>query len=226
MKTRVLSAVGAFCLQAALILAVLFAVTFDRAFYTAEYQKLGVYDSCGADSDTLELATDIVLDYLRGTADGMSGTGVIDGETRDIFGEDERMHMADVKGLFELALVVILTCGIIAIVCMIAAGRGGNAVRKCAAQGALTGMGVFAVLLGAAVAWFAVDFSGAFTAFHHLLFRNGLWLMDPDTQFMIRMFPAQFFADMGLKIAEYTGMAVVGEAAVICIAGFGRGKMA
>ncbi len=226
MKTKVLSAIGAFCLQAALILAILFAVTFDREFYTTEYQKLGVYDSCGADSSTLELATDIVLDYLRGTADGMGGTGVIDGEARDIFGTDERTHMADVKGLFELALVVILVCGVVAIICMLAAGRGGNAMRKSAAQGALTGMGIFVVLLGAAAIWFAVDFSGAFTAFHHLLFNNGLWLMDPDTQFMIRMFPSQFFADMGLRIAEYTGMAVVGEVTVICIAGFGRGRMA
>ena len=50
---KTLAAVGMFCFQAAIVLVMLFAAAFDRGFYISEYQKLGVYESCGADSDTL-----------------------------------------------------------------------------------------------------------------------------------------------------------------------------
>ena len=111
---------------------------------------------------------------------------MIDGELRDIFGADERAHMVDVKRLFELALVVMLCAGVVAIASALLAGRD----RRRTAQGALIGMGVFAALLAAAGIWCALDFNSAFNAFHGLLFDNGLWIMDPATQFMIRMFPS------------------------------------
>lgn len=218
---KTLAAVGMFCFQAAIVLVMLFAAAFDRGFYISEYQKLGVYESCGADSDTLERATDITIDYLKGKADDMSGAGTIDGAEREIFGEDERSHMVDVKWLFQTGLLTALGCCIVAAVCMIAAGRGGDRFKRDVAKGALVGIGAFAVLLGAFAAWCVSDFNGAFNAFHHLLFRNGLWLMNPDTQFMIRMFPAQFFSDMGARIAAYVGIAVAAEITLICFAGFG-----
>lgn len=216
MKSRVFGAAGALALQLTLVLVMLFAVAFDRGFYSREYETLGVYESCGAERETLEHATDIVLDYLRGDTDDMSGAGVIDGQQREIFGMDERMHMADVKQLFQLALIVLLVSGAAAIACMLLAGR----LRRETAQGALLGIGVFIAALGAMALWFAADFGGAFTAFHHLLFNNGLWLMDPRTQFMIRMFPQQFFADMGLRLAIFTGTGILMEIFVVCMAGF------
>ena len=136
MRARTFGAVGALALQVLLVLAMLFAVTFDRAYYSSEYERLGVYESCGADAVTLERATDILLEYLRGRADGLSGQGVIDGELRDIFGADERAHMVDVKRLFELALVVMLCAGVVAIASALLAGRD----RRRTAQGALIGM--------------------------------------------------------------------------------------
>lgn len=221
---KALAALGMFCLQVGLVLAILLAAAFDRGFYTDEYQKLGVYESCGADRDTLERATDITIDYLKGKAEDMSGSGVIDGEEREIFGEDEKSHMADVKRLFQLAVITALGCCIAAAVCIALAGRGGNEQRRCTAQGALCGVAAFVLLLGAFGAWCAVDFASAFNAFHHVLFRNGLWLMNPQTQFMIRMFPAQFFSDMGARIAAYAGIAVAAEIIFVVFAGFGGRK--
>lgn len=216
MKARTLGAVGALALQVLLALAMLFAVTFDRAHYSSEYARLGVYESCGADADTLERATDILLEYLSGSADGLSGQGVIDGELRDIFGEDERAHMQDVAALYERALIVMLGAGAVAITCVLMAGRD----RRRLAQGALLGMGAFAVMLGLAGLWCALDFNSAFNAFHRLLFNNELWLMDPETQFMIRMFPAEFFAGMAQRIALYTGAGMVAQAAIYGFTGF------
>lgn len=215
-RARTLGAVGALALQVLLVLAMLFAVTLDRAHYSSEYARLGVYESCGADAETLERATNMLLEYLRGGADGLSGRGVIDGEERDIFGEDEIAHMADVKRLYETALIVMLCAGAAAIACLLLAGRD----RRRAAQGALIGLAAFAALLAAAGIWCASDFDAAFNAFHGLLFNNELWLMNPDTQFMIRMFPAELFSGMGLRIAAYSAMGMAAQLAIYCILGF------
>lgn len=220
MRARIMGALGTLALQVALVLAMLMVVAFDRGWYVREYEQLGVYESCGADAETLERATDIVIEYLRGASPDMSGVGTIDGEARQIFGADERAHMVDVRELFRLAAWALMGSGAAAVVCLLLAGRRGRET----AQGALMGMGVFLGALAAMVIWCASDFSGAFTAFHHLLFSNGLWLMDPRTQFMIRMFPQQFFVDMGLRLATLTGLGMLMEVFVICIAGFGGRK--
>ena len=218
MRARTLGALGAFALQITLLMAVLFMAAFDRGWYLDEYARLGVYESCGADEETLARATDIVIGYLRGTAEDMGGAGVIDGQAREIFGADERAHMADVRELFWLAALALLAGGAGASVCLLLAGRR----RRETAHGALMGMGAFIAALGALALWCAVDFGAAFTAFHRLLFSNGLWLMDPDTQFMIRMFPQQFFVDMASRIAVLAGVGMLAEVFVICAAGFGR----
>lgn len=220
MRSRVLGALGALALQVALVLAALFMAAFDRGFYFSEYARLGVYESCGADAETLERATDITIDYLRGTAPDMSGEGVIDGVRRDIFGADERAHMQDVRELFKLALIVLLISGAVAIACLLLAGRQARGT----AQGALIGMGAFLLIMAIAAIWCACDFEGAFLAMHGALFTNELWQMDARTQFMIRMFPQQFFADMGLRIALFTGVGMATEAFIIYMTGFGGRK--
>lgn len=217
-KSKVWGALGAFALQIMIVITALLAVTFDRTYYSAEYKRLGIYDACGADAETLENATDMLLEYLSGRRENIEGRGVIDGAERDIFLADERAHMADVKRLFELAAVTLIIAGAAAVTCLLLSGRNGRA----AAKGALTGIGLFALMLAAVGLWCAVDFSGAFNMFHRLLFRNGLWRMDPNTQFMIRMFPAEFFADMGGRIAVFTAAGIVPEIIItVCIAGFG-----
>ena len=57
------------------------------------------------------------------------------------------------------------------------------------------------VPLGAFAAWAAVDFSSAFTFFHEVLFTNDLWLLDAQTDLLVRLLPEQFFIDIAGVIA-------------------------
>ena len=63
------------------------------------------------------------------------------------------------------------------------------------------GLGALLVPLGAFAVWAAVDFSSAFTFFHEVLFTNDLWLLDPETDMLLRLLPEQFFADFAGTIA-------------------------
>lgn len=70
--------------------------------------------------------------------------------------------------------------------------------------------------LGAFALWAAIDFSGAFTFFHHLLFANDLWLLDPRTDLLIRICPSSMFASMGLRIGARALLWMVGAPAAAC----------
>lgn len=53
------------------------------------------------------------------------------------------------------------------------------------------------------------DFTAWWTRFHLLTFVNDLWLLDPEKDWLIRMFPEQFFYDAVKGIAVRFAMASV-----------------
>ena len=200
-KCAIFGAAAGFFLQAALLLLLLMSVALDENFYFAEYRAHGVYERCGAPAETLDAATDIITGYLRGTREDMSGIGCVDGEIREIFSQDEKDHMKDVRGLFVTAYVVLGLSAVLALVCVLCM-RGD---RKKATRGFLCGMGLFALAIAVLAALIALDFNAAFLTMHKLLFRNGLWRMTWD-EFMIRMFPEEFFSDACVRIGlRYLG---------------------
>ena len=55
-------------------------------------------------------------------------------------------------------------------------------------------LGLLLVIAVAALA----NFTGAFTVFHEIFFRNNFWLLDARTDLLINMFPEGFFEDIAL----------------------------
>ena len=55
--------------------------------------------------------------------------------------------------------------------------------------------------IGLLVAAISTDFNRAFRTFHKLFFRNDMWLLDPDEDWVIRLLPEGFFLDMCISIA-------------------------
>ncbi len=107
------------------------------------------------------------------------------------FMEDEIEHMRDVRGLVLLGWRVVGACAAIWALGVFSARGLGKRARANCALAALIAVG----LLGAGIAIaFAVDFYGAFVAFHRLFFRrNTLWLMDPRIHRMVVVYNEAFF---------------------------------
>ena len=78
--------------------------------------------------------------------------------------------------------------------------------RRCAWLAPL----ILLIPLGGFALWACVDFDGAFTFFHRLLFNNDLWLLDPRTDLLIRICPESMFMAMGLRIGLYSLGAMLG----------------
>lgn len=75
---------------------------------------------------------------------------------------------------------------------------------------------VVTIVFAAVGIWAAVDFDFFWINFHKIFFTNDLWMLDPRTSLMIRMFSSQFFFDM---VAGILVIFIIVIAAILIISG-------
>lgn len=174
---------------------------FDSRFYADEYAKYDTASYVGVESRDLNAATDVLLSYIEDKRGDLDLTVNIGGEQRQYYNEREKAHMVDVKNLY-LSAVNFAIYGSIAACALFAACF--LIMNKKALRAVLFGIynSAYVILAGFAIlaAWAASDFDGFWTRFHMVFFRNDLWILDPRTDLMIRMFQSGFFFDLVLLI--------------------------
>ncbi len=190
------------------ILTALHAVGVDDALYFKLQMEAGILPEAGVSEDELRDIDRRLADYLRGDSAAL--------EDAPPFNDREMTHMADCQRLFALLRKVrsrLIPWAVLLIVGGAYLLQNRRKARRCAWLAPL----ILLIPLGAFALWAAVDFDGAFTFFHRLLFTNDLWLLDPRTDLLIRICPESMFAAMGLRIAllGLGGMAGVTALAVL-----------
>ena len=173
-----LTALGFLCLFAALLLMVVANCGTNDGIYRELQEANGLPEAAGVTQEEMERLDGMLADYLSGDEAALDNSP---------FNEKERTHMRDVLELFDLARAVRNALFVIA------AGL--------LAAGLWLSRGALLLPLGAFAIWAAADFSGAFTFFHETLFTNDLWLLNPETDLLLRLLPEQFFADFAGVIA-------------------------
>ena len=136
----------------------------------------------------------------------------VDGVEQDAFNAREIQHMEDCARLFDLLRTVrwvVLVAFILVWVIQFALERKtGEKVNT----PALMWLGSLILIVPLAIfgVWSAIDFNSAFNFFHRILFTNDLWLLNPETDLLIRICPASMFASMGLRIALRAAVILLG----------------
>lgn len=170
-------------------------VALDPTQYDAIQAQIDVYDSVGMDASALGRVNVLLSDYLSGKTDELSIEEEVCGIRQQVFNENEKLHMVDVVNLFRIAhglkIALLIGAVILAAAGMLLGGRDFSEILPRSLKGFLLTAGI---ILPAMIASFlAVGFERMFILFHQLLFTNDLWLMNPATDAMIRMFPGEFF---------------------------------
>lgn len=176
-------------------------IALDSAAYDRIQAEIGHYDYIGLTPDAQSRVNRVLSDYLAGRRQDVEIEETLLGSVRQVFNEDEKAHMTDVLNLFRLERSVRTAClaaGVILLALSVLLAPGDSAKR------ALAGLKASFIALLAAVTALALlyAFSGfdrLFILFHQLLFTNDLWLMDPRTDAMIRMFPSEFFGTIAAQ---------------------------
>jgi len=211
-------ALGAF-LAIAVFLAVLstsiLGVSFDREFYAAQYSALGVPEDLRVDLPTLMSYTEVLIDYLRGEVPSPNVVATVRGRNGLLYGEREVKHLRDVRELFALTFLV-RNVSMVAVLLLGAILYWLRVLSK-GARAYLCGSAVIFGLLSIGGLLAALDFTHYFTLFHLLTFDNDLWLLNPATEYLIRMVPEPFFMAAALRIALLT----VGKFALVGMVALG-----
>ncbi len=209
----VMACAGTAMIVIATLVAVVETVAFDRAFYSREYGRLNTAAYVGVDQKTLDGATTVLLDYLQGKRENLDFEAQIGEESREYYNDREKAHMADVAKLNQNAVGMMVgffsAGGALLAVAFVFCARRYVVWKSCF----FTMIGILAVFFVLAV-WAACDFNAFWISFHYVFFTNDLWMLDPQTSLLIRMYEEAFFFDLvGKILAWFLGMIA---AALVC----------
>ncbi len=165
--------------------------TLNRPIFSYHFNKSDIMSDTKMSHDDLMRSADKLIRYIKNKDDDLEIEAVVDGETREVFNEREKLHMVDVKNLYlavrfikRIALFLML-----AILVLLRKNEIYGAVIK-ATLYVIPAISVLIVILGG---MFALDFNTNFVKFHLLFFDNDLWILNPNTDILINIVPEAYF---------------------------------
>ena len=173
---RVLSFLFGWCF---IIVCVVFSIkstALNPDFYIPKYEEMELASDIGVSKKDLNQSIRLLLDYLDDKRDDIKGHITWYGVSQETFNEKETSHMVDVKALYQNALKVAKMAFII--------------LGLVVLYFYLNDKTLMLVFFGF---WILTDFTSFWTWFHTIFFSNQLWLLDPNTDFMICMLPETIF---------------------------------
>ena len=167
------------------------------------------------DSDLRQVGADI-RSYINSGDEPLDVRTSILGTELDLFNDREVAHMKDVKQLVR-GVYVLTVASALYLAAMVVIGfalyRGrfvADLARRLACGGGLT---LVLLLVFGLVA--LVGFDSVFLKFHQLSFANDFWRLDPRTDYLVRIFPQDFWFDATLWVA----VRAISGASILTVAG-------
>ncbi len=177
--------------------------------YEYGFQKYDVSQTTGLAEVELETAATGLISYFNSDDEDITLTVVKDGEPFELFNEREIAHLRDVKDLIWLDYWVLLVTLIYTL------GYAGFSLIwgkdwRWLARGVVVGSGITLALMLALGLGILLGFDQLFWQFHVISFTNELWQLDPTRDYLIMLFPRDFWYDAATFCALATaGLAVV-----------------
>ena len=178
---------------------------FNISFYNKQHNKIKLYDQSiseyiGIDDKQLEDLTIFVLDYLNDKNDFLDLEMNIKGEKREVFTQDEKDHMVDVKKLnlnarhvMIISFIIVILISIYLIKKHISINNIFIAYKK--------GLLYFLLFFSLLAFWILIDFDSFWTFFHKIFFAgNELWLLNLKKDILIMIVPPEFFNNLVIRI--------------------------
>lgn len=201
---RSISAIAGFCLLWALILfiaaAAVYNIAGDRVLLAGEMHRYAWSEKTGLPTEEYPEMGRMIADYLTGRIQEFQYT-YKDENKKEIscFQPHEAAHMADCRELIRrVGILRWITAG--ASLIFFGIGIAIREHRKRFLSGIVAGFAVAMLVLAAVLIWGLIDFDGLFVLFHKVLFNNDGWLLNPQTDMLIRLMPTAFFTSMGVRV--------------------------
>lgn len=174
-------------------------VAFDKNWYQAEFKILGIPDNEAINQQLANL-----LLYLKNT----------EPLENSFYTEKEILHLIDIKNLTLLSKKVTIGLTVVTslLLLLVLIAQKGKEFVKTLFFSNLTALILYAVIL--ILLYLKFDFF--FILFHQATFKNDYWMLDPQTDNLINIFPPPLFADL---LQQTFGLAILVHLAVFCLTG-------
>jgi integral membrane protein (TIGR01906 family) len=196
------------CLPVLLLTASVSGAVNSLWLYKYGFDKYGVSQTTGLEQSELEKAATGLIDYFNSADETISLTVMKDGVPLTLFSEREVAHLWDVRGLIRLVYWLFLGTLIYALV-YVGIGLFWWQDRRRLAWGLVGGGCLTLILMVALGLGTLFNFDRLFLQFHLISFANELWMLDPTTDYLIRLFPRGFWYDASLFCALATAVGAV-----------------
>ena len=163
--------------------------------YNLYYYTQKEVDCLDAGIEGTAWADHAIIDYLTGDGDS-AGLAVY-------FNEREIAHMGDVYRLFRAMRAIRVAAVPLGLFLIGGAVFKNREWTRTLSKGGKLGFALFFLPILAIGAWAAIDFNSAFRAMHRVLFDNMLWLLNPETDLLVRIFTQEFFEKVSIQLAIF-----------------------
>jgi integral membrane protein (TIGR01906 family) len=168
-----------------------------------------------------------ITGFLKGSIDSPQMMVTRSNVQAPAFSEDEIKHLTDIRGLLQtvqfLRYAAIALLGIALLTYFVLRKSKPALFRAVQPEHTLvTGLLIFLGFILALVIWGLIDFYGLFTAAHHVIFRNELWMLDPQKDLLLQLMPLGFFISYGLDLLKDNAFLLL----ILPLAAFGLRDMA
>ncbi len=196
----------------------------DSRLYSYGFAKYNIAATTGISYDDLLVVGQRIRDFFNQQDSTLDMRVAIGGVERELFNQQEKAHMEDVRNLvrgvvrWQLLSSAYVGLYILAAVAALK-GRAVEGLASALLKGCALTLGLLVIVgMGS-----LVGFDRLFLQFHLISFSNELWILDPTRDYLIMIFPWGFFLDatlavVGLSVAQ---AALFGAASYIYLR-FGR----
>ena len=180
-------------------------ITNSEWLYDYGWWRNDIANRTGLPTSQLNRGADQIKEYFGNDAELLDLRVDYVGTEVSLYKEREILHMVDVKALMQAVFAITRWTGV-ALLLLLAVGllmlkEQVFPLLLRSLQWSAIGTGAFLVVFGGTA---AIDFGWLFTQFHFLSFANDLWLLDPYNDYLVIMFPQQFFFEATLFIGLLT----------------------
>jgi len=203
MKYRAFYIISAISLIVSIFVGTILITAMDLNFYHQEHIKLNTSEYSGLTIAQLDQAMVLLIDYIDGSIETLDFQmeDAYSGEVFELFNEKEKAHMVDVRVLYQRAFLIGVASLMLACVCLVFVIIKRKSLAVIGLSFYFNRISIVVLGLVGMILFLAViNFSYFWTNFHHLVFSNDLWLLNPLTDRLITIVHAEVFFDLVLKI--------------------------
>lgn len=168
------------------------AIGFSKNYYLYEFNRIKPENELNIDPKFIRYAAQVIAEYLSEKRDNLEVPGF-----KNFFNEREIEHMKDVKNIFRYLIYLTIIIGVLIFVL----------IKKQDLPNIFHFS--FIPIIIFLILYIFIPFDKLFIDFHLILFKNDLWLLNPETDRLIVLLPEEFFIRAFQKILIFTSLSLI-----------------